>query len=113
MKKSEIKGSQWFMFKNIDCKCFGKRILRYHITNIVGLTRVKMQFKPGQEFREFIYGNGFGISLITFEGNKMFHIHRGKSSYFYLRSVIYLLVFRKKGNANDARVFWKRNGADG
>jgi hypothetical protein len=117
MKNSELKSCQWYMFKNIDCNCFGKRVLRYHITCTVGLTRVKMQFKPGQEFREFIYGNGFGKSLITFEGSKMFHIHRGelKANIFRVRSAIhhiFRVCFREEGNANDTGTFWERDDID-
>lgn len=78
MKINELSSRTIFCInKNIDCTCFGKKILRYRFTNLVGCVRVKMQFKPGQEFKEYVHGNGFGKSLITCEGNRMIHIQRG------------------------------------
>lgn len=79
MKQKELnETTAFYMDKNVDCTCFGKKCYRNRITNQVGLTRVKFQFEPGQEFREYVYGNGFGKSLITFEGNRMIHIQRGE-----------------------------------
>lgn len=85
MKHSELnETTTFYMDKNVDCTCFGKKFYRNRITNQVGLSRVKFQFKPGQEFTEFVYGNGFGKSLITFEGNRMIHVHRGKGYFSIL-----------------------------
>lgn len=79
MKQAELKGCRWLLQKNIDCNCFGKKCLRYRTITVTGILRVKVQFKAAKEFREFLYGNGIGKSLVTFEGNKMIHVHQGET----------------------------------
>lgn len=57
--------------------CFG-RCPTHNLQQITGGMNVKITFTENKEFREFVYGNGFGKSVITFKENQMIHIHRGK-----------------------------------
>lgn len=59
-------------------QCFG-RCPTHNLQQMSGGMNIKITFTENKEFREFVYGNGFGKSLITFsKANEMIHVHRGK-----------------------------------
>lgn len=43
-----------------------------------GLFGSKLYFRPGKTFYEYVFGNGWCTSIVTIEGNKLFHVQEGK-----------------------------------
>lgn len=79
----ELTSKTAFVLQKLDnCSCFGWKCPPYRLIQQTGFVRVARSFKANTYFREFMYGNGIGKSLISFESNKMIHIHQGNSLYF-------------------------------
>lgn len=86
MKNSELTSKTAFVVQNVgSCNCFGMKTPPYRIIQQTGCVRSARNFSSNESFTEFIYGNGKGKSLVTFERNKMTHVHQGKKTMTMIR----------------------------